>query len=226
MENVIELQNLKKEYDLGPVKLQVLKGINLKIKKSEVVAIMGPSGSGKSTILHMLGILDRPSKGKVIIDGVDVSKLDDDELAKIRREKIGFIFQFFYLIPSLTALKNVELPMTFLGGSVKDKEKKAKELLKMVGLEGRMTHRPSQLSGGESQRVAIARALANDPQIILADEPTGNLDSKSGKEIMEILQKLNKERKVTLIIVTHDSSIAKHAQRIISLKDGMIVKGY
>ncbi len=226
MENVIELQNLKKEYDLGPVKLQVLKGINLKIKKSEVVAIMGPSGSGKSTILHMLGILDRPSKGKVIIDGADVSKLDDDELAKIRREKIGFIFQFFYLIPSLTALKNVELPMTFLGGSVKDKEKKAKELLKMVGLEGRMTHRPSQLSGGESQRVAIARALANDPQIILADEPTGNLDSKSGKEIMEILQKLNKERKVTLIIVTHDSSIAKHAQRIISLKDGMIVKGY
>jgi putative ABC transport system ATP-binding protein len=186
---------------------------------------MGPSGSGKSTILHMLGILDRPSKGKVIIDGVDVSKLDDDELAKIRREKIGFIFQFFYLIPSLTALKNVELPMTFLRGSVKDKEKKAKELLKMVGLEGRMTHRPSQLSGGESQRVAIARALANDPQIILADEPTGNLDSKSGKEIMEILQKLNKERKVTLIIVTHDSSIAKHAQRIISLKDGMIVKG-
>jgi putative ABC transport system ATP-binding protein len=225
MENVIELQNLGKEYDLGPVKLQVLKGINLKIKKSEVVAIMGPSGSGKSTILHMLGILDRPSKGKVIIDGVDVSKLDDDELAKIRREKIGFIFQFFYLIPSLTALKNVELPMTFLRGSVKDKEKKAKELLKMVGLEGRMTHRPSQLSGGESQRVAIARALANDPQIILADEPTGNLDSKSGKEIMEILQKLNKERKVTLIIVTHDSSIAKHAQRIISLKDGMIVKG-
>jgi putative ABC transport system ATP-binding protein len=226
MENIIELQNLEKEYDLGPVKLQVLKGINLKIKKSEVVAIMGPSGSGKSTILHMLGILDRPSKGKVIIDGADVSKLDDDELAKIRREKIGFIFQFFYLIPSLTALKNVELPMTFLGGSVKDKEKKAKELLKMVGLEGRMTHRPSQLSGGESQRVAIARALANDPQIILADEPTGNLDSKSGKEIMEILQKLNKERKVTLIIVTHDSSIAKHAQRIISLKDGMIVKGY
>jgi len=225
MENVIELQNLEKEYDLGPVKLQVLKGINLKIKKSEVVAIMGPSGSGKSTILHMLGILDRPSKGKVIIDGADVSKLDDDELAKIRREKIGFIFQFFYLIPSLTALKNVELPMTFLGGSVKDKEKKAKELLKMVGLEGRMTHRPSQLSGGESQRVAIARALANDPQIILADEPTGNLDSKSGKEIIEILQKLNKERKVTLIIVTHDPSIAKHAQRIISLKDGMIVKG-
>jgi putative ABC transport system ATP-binding protein len=224
MENLIELQNLEKEYDLGLVKLHVLKGINLKIKKSEIVAIMGPSGSGKSTMLHMLGCLDRPTKGKVIIDGVDVSKLSENELAKIRREKIGFIFQFFYLIPSLTALKNVELPMTFLG-NIKDKEKKAKELLKMVGLEERMYHRPNQISGGESQRVAIARALANDPQIILADEPTGNLDSKSGKEIMEILTKLNKERDVTLILVTHDPLIARHAERIINLKDGMIVKG-
>jgi putative ABC transport system ATP-binding protein len=224
MENLIELQNLEKEYDLGLVKLHVLKGINLKIKKSEIVAIMGPSGSGKSTMLHMLGCLDRPTKGKVIIDGVDVSKLSENELAKIRREKIGFIFQFFYLIPSLTALKNVELPMTFLG-NIKDKEKKAKELLKMVGLEERMYHRPNQISGGESQRVAIARALANDPQIILADEPTGNLDSKSGKEVMEILTKLNKERDVTLILVTHDPLIARHAERIINLKDGMIVKG-
>jgi len=224
MENLIELQNLEKEYDLGLVKLHVLKGINLKIKKSEIVAIMGPSGSGKSTMLHMLGCLDRPTKGKVIIDGVDVSKLSENELAKIRREKIGFIFQFFYLIPSLTALKNVELPMTFLG-NIKDKEKKEKELLKMVGLEERMYHRPNQISGGESQRVAIARALANDPQIILADEPTGNLDSKSGKEIMEILTKLNKERDVTLILVTHDPLIARHAERIINLKDGMIVKG-
>jgi putative ABC transport system ATP-binding protein len=224
MENLIELQNLEKEYDLGLVKLHVLRGINLKIKKSEIVAIMGPSGSGKSTMLHMLGCLDRPTKGKVIIDGVDVSKLNENELAKIRREKIGFIFQFFYLIPSLTALKNVELPMTFLG-NIKDKEKKAKELLKMVGLEERMYHRPNQISGGESQRVAIARALANDPQIILADEPTGNLDSKSGKEVMEILTKLNKERGVTLILVTHDPLIARHAERIINLKDGMIVKG-
>lgn len=224
MENLIELQTLEKEYDLGLVKLHVLRGINLKIKKSEIVAIMGPSGSGKSTMLHMLGCLDRPTKGKVIIDGVDVSKLSEDELAKIRREKIGFIFQFFYLIPSLTALKNVELPMTFLG-SIKDKEKKSKELLKMVGLQDRMYHRPNQMSGGESQRVAIARALANDPQIILADEPTGNLDSKSGKEVMEILIKLNKERGVTLILVTHDPSIARHAERIINLKDGMIIKG-
>jgi len=224
METIIELQNLEKEYDLGAVKLQVLKKINLKVKKSEVVSIMGPSGSGKSTMLHMLGCLDRPTKGKVIIDGVDVSKLTDDELAKIRREKIGFIFQFFYLIPSLTALRNVELPMTFANNK-KDKEKKAKELLKMVGLEERMYHRPNQMSGGESQRVAIARALANDPEIILADEPTGNLDSKSGKEVMDILEKLNKEKGVTLITVTHDQSIARHAERIINLKDGMIVKG-
>jgi putative ABC transport system ATP-binding protein len=225
MENVIELKNIEKEYDLGPVKLKVLNGINLNIKKSEMVSIMGPSGSGKSTMLHMLGCLDRPTKGKVIIDGVDVSKLNDDELAKIRRERIGFIFQFFYLIPSLTALKNVELPMTFVNGSAKERERKAKELLKMVGLEDRMGHKPSQLSGGESQRVAIARALANDPQIILADEPTGNLDSKSGKEVMEILKNLNKQRKVTLIIVTHDPFIARITEKIINLKDGKIIKG-
>jgi len=224
METVIELRNLDKEYDLGLVKLRVLNGINLKVKKSEVVAIMGPSGSGKSTMLHMLGCLDRPTRGKVIIDGVDVSRLSDDELAKIRREKIGFVFQFFYLIPSLTALKNVELPMTFVQGTAKDKEVRAKELLKMVGLENRMNHRPSQMSGGESQRVAIARALANNPQIILADEPTGNLDSKSGKEVIEILVKLNKEKGVTLILVTHDSSIARHAERAINLKDGKIIK--
>jgi putative ABC transport system ATP-binding protein len=225
METAIELRDVEKEYDLGAIKLHVLKEIKLKVKKSDIVAIMGPSGSGKSTMLHMLGCLDRPTRGKVIIDGVDVSRLNDDELAKIRREKIGFIFQFFYLIPSLTALKNVELPMTFIKSSAKDREKRAKELLKMVGLEDRMYHRPSQLSGGESQRVAIARALANNPQIILADEPTGNLDSKSGKEIMDILVKLNNERGVTLIIVTHDPSIARHAEKVINLKDGKIIKG-
>lgn len=225
MDSVIELRDVCKEYGSGESKVKAMCDINLKIKKAEVVAIIGPSGSGKSTMLHTLGCLDRPTRGKVIIDGVDVSKLDDDGLAKIRREKIGFIFQFFYLIPSLTALRNVELPMTFLNYNVKDKEKRAKELLKMVGLENRMDHRPSELSGGESQRVAIARALANDPQIILADEPTGNLDSNSGKEVMEILEKLNKERKVTLILVTHDPSIARRAERIVRLRDGMIVKG-
>jgi putative ABC transport system ATP-binding protein len=224
MENVIELKDVCKDYGIGESKVKAVCDINLKIRKSEIVAIMGPSGSGKSTLLDILGCLDRPTRGKVVIDGVDVSKLDENGLAKIRREKIGFIFQFFYLIPSLTALKNVELPMTFLG-SIKNKERKANELLKMVGLEGRINHRPNQLSGGESQRVAIARALANEPQIILADEPTGNLDSKSGKEVMEILVNLNKERGVTLIIVTHDPSIAKHAERVINLKDGKIIKG-
>jgi len=224
MENVIELKDICKDYGTGESKVKAVCDVNLNIRKSEIVAIMGPSGSGKSTLLDILGCLDRPTRGKVFIDGVDVSKLDENELAKIRREKIGFIFQFFYLIPSLTALKNVELPMTFLG-NVKDKEIKSKELLKMVGLEDRMNHRPNQLSGGESQRVAIARALANDPQIILADEPTGNLDSNSGKEIMDILTKLNKERGVSLIIVTHDPNIARHAKRIINLKDGAIIKG-
>jgi putative ABC transport system ATP-binding protein len=223
MEIAIEMEHVEKEYDLGAVKLVVLKGIDLKVKKSEIVSIMGPSGSGKSTMLHMLGCLDRPTRGKIVIGGIDVSKLDDSELARIRREKIGFIFQSFFLIPSLTALKNVELPMTFMNYDEKYRESRAKELLKMVGLEHRMYHRPNQLSGGESQRVAIARALANKPDIILADEPTGNLDSKSGKEIMEILTKLNKEQKVTLIIITHDPSIANCTGRVVKLKDGRII---
>jgi putative ABC transport system ATP-binding protein len=225
MKSLIELQNVEKEYDIGNVKLKVLRGINLKIKKSETVSIMGPSGSGKSTMLNMLGCLDRPTRGKVIIDGVDISKLSDDGLAKLRREKIGFIFQFFYLIPSLTALKNVELPMAFENIDAKKREERARELLKMVGLEHRINHRPTQISGGESQRVAIARALANDPQIILADEPTGNLDSKSGKEVIDILKRLNKEEGVTLIIVTHDSTIARCTEKIVRIKDGMIIKG-
>jgi putative ABC transport system ATP-binding protein len=223
MENLIELHNVEKEYVMGDVKLRVLKGINLKVKKSEIVAITGPSGSGKSTMLHILGCLDRPTKGKVIIDGVDVSKLDDDSLAKIRREKIGFIFQFFNIIPIFTALENVELPMIF--SKRPDRMERAKELLKTVGLQQRMSHHPSQLSGGETQRVAIARALANDPKLILADEPTGNLDSKYGEEIMDILIKLNKEKGTTLLLITHDISVAKYAERIIRLKDGMIVRG-
>jgi putative ABC transport system ATP-binding protein len=223
MENLIELHNVEKEYVMGDVKLRVLKGINLKVKKSEIAAIMGPSGSGKSTMLHILGCLDRPTKGKVIIDGVDVSKLDDDSLAKIRREKIGFIFQFFNIIPIFTALENVELPMIF--SKRPDRMERAKELLKAVGLQQRMSHHPSQLSGGETQRVAIARALANDPKLILADEPTGNLDSKYGEEIMDILIKLNKEKGTTLLLITHDISVAKYAERIIRLKDGMIVRG-
>jgi len=220
MENIIELRDVCKDYGMGEAKIKAVCEVNLKIKKSESIAIMGPSGSGKSTMLHLIGCLDRPSKGKIFIDGVDVSNLNESDLARIRREKIGFIFQFFNLIPSFTALENVELPMIF--SKRPNRKKKAEELLKMVGLQNRMNHHPKELSGGETQRVSIARALANEPQIILADEPTGNLDSKSGKEIMEILKKLNKEKGVTLLIITHDSSIAKHAERIVRIIDGKI----
>ncbi|RLI98665.1 MAG: hypothetical protein DRP00_01550 [Candidatus Aenigmatarchaeota archaeon] len=221
---LIKLENVSKVYRMGETKVQALKNINLKIEKGENVVIIGPSGCGKSTLLHLMGCLDRPTKGKVLIDGRDVSKLSDNELAKIRREKIGFIFQFFYLIPTLTALENVMLPMTFAGVPSKEKIRRAKELLKLVGLERRMHHKRSELSGGEIQRVAIARALANDPEIILADEPTGNLDSRSGKEIMKYLVKLNKEKNVTLVVVTHDPMVASFFKRKIYLKDGRIIK--
>ena len=220
MKNIIELRDVCKDYGIGEAKIKAVCDVNLKIKKSESIAIMGPSGSGKSTMLHLIGCLDRPTRGKIFIDGVDVSNLGDNDLARLRREKIGFIFQFFNLIPSFTALENVELPMIF--SKKPNRKKRAEELLKLVGLQNRMNHHPKELSGGETQRVSIARALANEPQIILADEPTGNLDSKSGKEIMEILKKLNKERGVTLLIITHDSSIAKHAERIVKIIDGKI----
>ncbi len=221
---LIKLENVSKVYRMGETKVQALKNINLKLEKGENVVIIGPSGCGKSTLLHLMGCLDRPTRGKVLIDGRDISKLSDNELAKIRREKIGFIFQFFYLIPTLTALENVMLPMTFAGVPSKEKEKRAKELLKLVGLEKRMHHKRSELSGGEIQRVAIARALANSPEIILADEPTGNLDSKSGKEVIKYLVRLNKEKNVTLVVVTHDLSIIKFFERKIYLKDGRIIK--
>lgn len=221
MENVIELRDVCKYYGSGDAKVKAICDVNLKIKKSENVAIMGPSGCGKSTMLHLIGCLDRPTRGKILLDGKDVSNLNDNELAKIRREKIGFIFQFFNLIPSFTALENVELPMIF--SKTRNRKEKAKELIKAVGLENRMNHHPHQLSGGEIQRVAIARALANNPSIILADEPTGNLDSKSGKEVMETLVNLNKERGTTLLIITHDSSIADYAKRLIKMKDGKIL---
>ncbi len=224
MKTLIELQDVGKTYKMGDSEFDVLKDITLKIKKEERIAIMGPSGCGKSTLLNIIGCLDRPTRGKVLIDGKDTSKLDDNHLAKIRGKKIGFVFQFFYLIPTLSALKNVMLPMSFLGIQRSEQEEWARKLLKLIGLEKRENHLPSQLSGGESQRVAIARAMVNEPEIILADEPTGNLDSKSGKEIMNILLKLNAEEKVTLIIVTHDSVIASQAKKIIYLKDGSIVK--
>ncbi|MEM5872388.1 MAG: ABC transporter ATP-binding protein [Candidatus Aenigmatarchaeota archaeon] len=221
MQNIIELRNVSKEYGKGEAKVRAVCDVNLKIRKGENIAIMGPSGSGKSTLLHLIGCLDKPTRGKIFIDGKDVSNLNENELARIRREKIGFIFQFFNLIPTFTALGNVELPMIF--SKRPDRKERAKELLRLVGLEHRLYHYPSQLSGGETQRVAIARALANEPQIILADEPTGNLDSKSGKEIMELLVKLNKEKGVTLLVITHDISIAKYAEKIIRIKDGRIL---
>jgi putative ABC transport system ATP-binding protein len=225
MSEIIELENVEKIYNQGkPNELKVLDDINLKIKKGEMVTLFGPSGSGKSTLLHVIGCLDRATKGKVYIDSKDVSKLSDDELALIRRKKIGFIFQQFNLINVFTALENVEMPMKIANVSKVKSRKRAEELLKLVKLGERMDHFPNQLSGGEMQRVAIARALANEPTVILADEPTGNLDSKSGKEIIDIMLNLN-NKGYTFIIVTHDLKIAEHVKRKINLKDGKIVGG-
>lgn len=222
---IIKLQNVWKIYQLGEVEVQALRDVDLKIEKEEFVAIMGPSGSGKSTLLHMIGVLDRPTSGKIYLDGTDISKLNDSELARLRGEKIGFVFQFFNLYSTLTARENIELPMLILERDRNEREKKSLKLLKTVGLEKRADHLPSQLSGGERQRIAIARALANDPPLILADEPTGNLDSKSGLEIMKFLDKLRGEEKVTIVMVTHESHIAEYAERLVHLKDGKIIEG-
>jgi len=219
---LIELRNVEKIYNEGKEnEVRALKGVSLKIHEKDFIAIIGPSGSGKSTLLHMLGCLDKPTKGKVLIDGKDVSKMNDEDLARIRREKIGFVFQTFNLIPTLTALENVELPMKLNGKKASEARERAKELLKIVGLEKRLDHLPSQLSGGEQQRVAIARALANEPEIILADEPTGNLDSKTGFEIVKLMKKLNREG-YTFVIVTHDLRIADFANKKIRIKDGKL----
>jgi putative ABC transport system ATP-binding protein len=220
--NIIELQKVTKIYKLDEVEVVGVKDINLKIKKGEFVCIMGPSGSGKSTLLHLIGCLDKPTYGKVFIDGIDVSKMTEDELAEIRKNKIGFVFQFFNLYPTLNALENIELPMIIAEKDKEYRRKRAIELLKIVGMEKFKDHFPSELSGGQRQKIAIARALANDPPIILADEPTGNLDSKSGKEVMEIFKKLNEEGK-TIVVVTHNKEVAKYAERIIYLKDGKII---
>ncbi|MFH0897754.1 MAG: ABC transporter ATP-binding protein [Candidatus Bathyarchaeota archaeon] len=222
-EKIIQLRDVKKSYMMDEVNVQALKNINLEIKRNEFVAIMGPSGSGKSTLLHMIGALDRPSSGKVLINGVDISKINDSKLARLRGREIGFVFQTFNLYPTLTAFENVELPMMIVEKSRKDRKERAIQLLKMVGLEARANHLPSQLSGGERQRVAIARSLANDPNIILADEPTGNLDSKSGDEIMKTFVNLNKSGK-TVVVITHDQTIASHAERIVRIRDGEIVR--
>ena len=219
---VIEVRNVEKIYTMGEVEVPALAGVDIIINRGEFVAIMGPSGSGKSTAMNMVGCLDVPTRGKVFLDGNDISKLGESELAQIRGKKIGFIFQTFNLINSISAIENVELPMIFQGVPKDERRKSAKTLLALVDLEDRMHHKPTEMSGGQQQRVAIARALANDPEVILADEPTGNLDSKTGKEIIELIGKLHKEGK-TIIMVTHDEDIAKHAQRIVHLKDGKIV---
>ena len=221
MEKIIELQNVWKTYLLGEIKLEVLKGINLKIAKKDFALILGPSGSGKSTLLNMVSCLDVPSKGKIILEGKDVSNFSEDQLAAVRGKKIGFVFQQFNLLTHLTALENVILPTIFQGTDREKREKRAKELLSSVGLEKRIHHRPAELSGGERQRVAIARSLVNSPEIIVADEPTGNVDSKTGKIIMDILTNLNKEGR-TIIVVTHDTDLQKFSNRVIKIKDGEI----
>ena len=222
---IIELQGVKKIYKMDGVETHALRGVDLKIKKQEFIAIMGPSGSGKSTLLHMVGALDTPTHGRIYLDGVDISTLKESDLARLRGKKIGFIFQFFNLHPTLTALENIELPMIIIEIDKVKRRKKALELLKAVGLENRADHFPSQLSGGEHQRVAIARALANDPEIILADEPTGNLDTKTEADIMKFLLKLQKERQMTVAVITHEHEIAQYAERIIRLVDGTIKAG-
>jgi len=219
---IITVDNINKTYKNGSLELQVLKNISFKVDKGEFLAIMGSSGSGKSTMMNILGCLDNQYEGRYILDGIDISKSTENELSEIRNKKIGFIFQSFNLLPRFTALENVELPLVYSSIPKEERHKRANELLEMVGLKERIHHRPNELSGGQRQRVAIARALANNPSIILADEPTGNLDSKSEEEIIEILQKLNKMGK-TIVIVTHEPSIGEIAERKIVFKDGEII---
>jgi len=220
---VVETADLKKTYILGKVPVNALRGVNLKVEKGDFVAILGPSGSGKSTLLNMIGALDKPTEGKVFINGVDVSTLNDNQLADLRRS-IGFVFQFFNLIPRLDAKGNVELPLSIAGLDKNERRKRAEELLETVGLKERMKHKPAELSGGERQRVAIARALANNPRFLLMDEPTGNIDSKTAKEIMGLVKRLNKDEGVTIIMITHDQHLATQAKKIVKMLDGSIIK--
>lgn len=224
---LIDIQNLTKVYQMGVVEVHALRGVSVAIERGEWVAIMGPSGSGKSTLMHLISCLDTPTSGQYLLDGVDVSQMRENELAAIRNRQIGFVFQSFNLLARSSALKQVMLPLQYSrnGARIEPSERKRRALqaLDLVGLSDRVNHRPSELSGGEQQRVAIARALVIDPTILMADEPTGNLDSESGREIMEIIHRLHKDRGLTMVMVTHDSEISAQAERIISLKDGMVV---
>ncbi|MFH1682668.1 MAG: ABC transporter ATP-binding protein, partial [Candidatus Woesearchaeota archaeon] len=221
---LIELRNVWKTYHIGEISLDVLKGVDLKINQGEFVVIIGPSGSGKSTMMNLVGILDIPSRGTIFLEGDDIAKYSESELAQARGKKIGFVFQQFNLIPTLTALENVILPTIFQNTPEEERIKRAKELLVRVGLSDRIDHKPTELSGGQQQRVAIARALVNDPEIILADEPTGNLDSTSGSQVMDMLAKLHKQEKKTVILVTHDIELVKYSEKTIHIRDGLIIK--
>ena len=221
MEDIINISGITRDFALGAQTVKVLKGIDLNIKKGEYVALMGPSGSGKSTLMNILGCLDTPTSGTYVLKGQDVSSMTDDQLAEVRNKEIGFVFQTFNLLPRITAVQNVALPMIYAGKGLSARMERAEKTLMSVGLEDRMTHRPNQLSGGQRQRVAIARALVNDPSIILADEPTGNFDSKTSVEIMQLFQKIHSMGN-TIIVVTHEEDIAEHAHRIIRLRDGMV----
>jgi putative ABC transport system ATP-binding protein len=223
---VIQLDHIHKTYTMGDVDVHALRGVSLTIREGEFVAIMGASGSGKSTTMNIIGCLDRPTRGTYILDGQDVSELSKDERADIRCQKIGFVFQGFNLLSRTSALENVELPMLYAGVPTAERDQRALEALAAVGLEGREQNNPNQLSGGQQQRVAVARSLVNNPALILADEPTGNLDSRTAVEVMEIFQRLNRERGITLVLVTHEHDIAQYAQRVVVFKDGRIKKDY
>jgi len=220
---IVEAFNLKKTYLLGKVPVNALRGVNLKVESGDFLAILGPSGSGKSTLLNLIGALDKPTEGKMLIEDVDVSTLNDGQLANLRR-RIGFVFQFFNLIPRFTARENVELPMAIAGLSKADRRKRAEDLLETVGLKERINHKPAELSGGEQQRVAIARALANNPKFLVMDEPTGNIDSKTANEILCLIKRLNEDKAVTIIMVTHDQHLAGQSKRIVQMVDGSITK--
>jgi len=221
---IIELRNVWKIYRIGSVEYQALRGVNLSIDRGSFISIVGPSGSGKSTLLHLIGALDKPSKGEIYVDGIEISRLGDNKLAEFRNKTIGFVFQLYNLIPYLSAIENVEMPMMVSSISKDERRKRAKWLLEQLGLGDNIWKRPTELSGGEQQRVAIARALANNPKIILADEPTGNLDTSNSKIVVSLLKKINREMGVTIIVVTHNMEVAYETDRIIYLRDGVIVK--